>query len=967
MADIISKRRTVIMVANEDSLLPADDLYPSDNLYPAGDSREITNIVAGSLRLDEILSEAPIAFGQMYSTKFEVQVYGEEDLSGKWIHVYQLNDGVYTDIFSGKIDSCKTDKIGTDRTIVAYDKAYTFGQLNVAPWWESFWTDRATATLKQARESMLQWCNISFESVTLPNDSLTVQKNVTLTNCCLTDMLRMMCELSCCFPHMDRTGYLEFIILDTEATPVDISDAYEWMNSDFQDFETSEITGVQFYDSDNQLKYTVGTSTNAYPIRQNIFLYKAAPSDESPEMVDTTVLQSLGTAILNYLKDLKYTPASVKMILSDLDLKLGDYVETSMGNFYILENSYSGSQLIEQTIKAPGDQVMYEGTPVFNYGEIVLNEKIARVKYSVEQLEITFAEKVNGIFANYKGNYVPAPNVSTSTANEPASTWISQGTQADHVGEVFYNENSLGSYGIYYRWDKVGTNSYRWNQIATSLDAYTVVSSTFKQTADSISTEVTRATSAEGSLSSRITQNANAITAEVSRASGVESTLSSAISLTADGLSTEVTRATNAEAGISNTLNSTIQQLPNMIATKVTEETSGIFANYKGDSNNARDTISNAWSSDATKQKHLGEVFYNTSTGKYYRWQGGKISGSGSKIKVNFTYQTESTSYDWIEFYVKTGNTTYKYTAKYGGNTKTTADIYLPVPTDNIIRVWFRTDASQDGYYGFKINSITKADSSTDNAPNTASTVPSDGTTINEYLDNSPNNLPETDHSHYGNGVRTLYRIYIDFAWVEIEVPSNSSDYAVISSMTSSIEQTAKQITFKVSESDLVTSLNSQLTIASNRIELNSDGKIIINGTNFKVDANGKLTANGAEITGKLTSGTNSGYKIVVDEGQIKSYYNGSQKGYISSAADGWIHVSGNTGVSMTNGSASVIIQDNNQITLTSPSDIYMYGNALKLTGLDYVIAPSGDYGGTFTFQDYFGNTHHVNNGILID
>ena len=90
MADIICNRQTVIMIADEDSLLPANDLYPSNDLYPQGVAREVTNIVAGSLKLDEILSESPLVFGQMYATKFEVKVYNEEDISGKWIHVYQI-------------------------------------------------------------------------------------------------------------------------------------------------------------------------------------------------------------------------------------------------------------------------------------------------------------------------------------------------------------------------------------------------------------------------------------------------------------------------------------------------------------------------------------------------------------------------------------------------------------------------------------------------------------------------------------------------------------------------------------------------------------------------------------------------------------------------------------------------------------------------------------------------------------
>lgn len=482
-----SYRKTLILVVDDAALYPSNLIYPSDELFPG--ARNITNIVVGSLKLDEILSESPIQFGQMYATKFEVQVYLEEDLSGKWIQVYQYNgNGVYTEIFSGKIDSCKLDKVGTDRTIIAYDKAYTFGQINIAQWWNGYWDNRQSATLKQVREAMLTEFGIDFDTTkSLINDSLVVTNTASFDGCSLTDMLRMMCELSACFPHIGRGGVLEYITFASNATAKDLTDKYEWMNSDFEDFETDYVTGVQFYDSGNELKWTVGTTTNAYPIQKNIFLYFA----------DTATLNTVGTNIYNAIKDIKYTPSSLKMITSDFGIKLGDYVSTAHGNFYVLENSYSGSQLWEQTIKATGDQKQYDGTPTFDYGEIVLNEKIARVNFSIEGLETEFTTKMTGLFANYKGQYIP------TTSNSPASDWTTDALKRQHVGEVFcyYTTDSEGKVTseTYYRWDYTN-GTYGWTQLSTTNGAYSVISSTFKQTNDAIETEVSRATGVEESI-----------------------------------------------------------------------------------------------------------------------------------------------------------------------------------------------------------------------------------------------------------------------------------------------------------------------------------------------------------------------------------------------------------------------------------------------------------------------------------
>ena len=483
MADIVSQRQTHILVADEGGLYPAETVIPADDLFPIDPNLlDITNIVAGSLKLSELIAEKVPQFGQMYASKFECKVYLTDDLKGKFIQVYQLDGDVYKAVFTGLIDSCKLDKLGTDRTIVAYDYAYTKGQLNVAEWWTQFWTGKETSTLKACRDSMLTWAGITFENVELPNDSLQITKTVDLTSCTLTTMLKMMCELSYCFPHFDRTGELKFILLNLEPEVIDLTDKYEWAKSTFEEYVTSEITGVQFYDSGSELKYTYGETDNAYPVRQNIFLY------DRP----TTILDSVAQQFMEYLSEFTYTPASVKMIISDLDFELGQYVHTEKGNFYILRNTLSGAQLYEQTLKAEGQSVLYGGTPNFDYNEVVLNERIARVKQTVEAFEVDYEDFKEDTAANFR---VTAESISSE---------VSRATQA---------EGNL--------------------------------SSRITQTSQAITSEVSRATTAEGSLSSRITQNSDSISSEVTRATQAEGQLDSKITQTAQSISLEVTNGSD--------------------------------------------------------------------------------------------------------------------------------------------------------------------------------------------------------------------------------------------------------------------------------------------------------------------------------------------------------------------------------------------------------------------------------------
>lgn len=104
--------------------------------------------------------------------------------------------------------------------------------------------------------------------------------------------------------------------------------------------------------------------------------------------------------------------------------------------------------------------------------------------------------------------------------------------------------------------------------------------------------------------------------------------------------------------------------------------------------------------------------------------------------------------------------------------------------------------------------------------------------------------------------------------WVEIPTPN--SPYDVVSS---SIHQTADKIQLKVSAEDLVGTLNSQLTIESNLIHLYSDGKIVIEGENFNLDADGYITAVGAILeNAKIQSERGSAsnlYEVEITDGKI--------------------------------------------------------------------------------------------------
>lgn len=450
----LDTRQTHIWVSGYQALYPRDDLFPDDDLFPSDRGVYLSNnIVAGTMKLDEIIVDGEqIVFGNLYSNKFEAQIYGEivvdgetvnvgdYDFSNQFIYVFQEDDGVYKQIFTGKVDSCKRNRDGYDKQIVAYDSAYLYNNQNIAPWWEDFWGTKgegATATLGELRISLLEYVGVRYSRVVLPNDSISIKKTVGLSSFSFGSCLRMMCEINCCFPHFSRDNILEFVVLDEEANAKNIEDLYEAPSTTFEEFETQSITGIQFLNPDGELKYRVGTDANVYTVNgDNILLLDC----------DTAQLVAIGTNMLSYVSDLSYRPATIKMVVGDLSYNLGDRLVTSQGTHYILQNSYSGPQFVEQEIRCDGQETIKEAGRTLDTTTLVLNQRIAKVIFDVEHFETEFTE--------YK-------------------------TETD------------------------GTLS--------------TLSSTITQTAEAISTEVTRATAAEGELSSSITQTAEEVSLKVNK------------------------------------------------------------------------------------------------------------------------------------------------------------------------------------------------------------------------------------------------------------------------------------------------------------------------------------------------------------------------------------------------------------------------------------------------------------------
>lgn len=151
-----------------------------------------------------------------------------------------------------------------------------------------------------------------------------------------------------------------------------------------------------------------------------------------------------------------------------------------------------------------------------------------------------------------------------------------------------------------------------------------------------------------------------------------------------------------------------------------------------------------SWTSDDLKSLHIGDIYYDITTGYAYRYT---YKVPGLKITFSSDSRTESVNYDYVKIYYS-DNGTMKLAAKLGGTDIAGASVFVP---SSEFYVYWRTDTSSDSFYGFKIASVTgttgEATGTIENLPNYTATELTKGT-----YPESPN------HGSYGNNINLLWK-----------------------------------------------------------------------------------------------------------------------------------------------------------------------------------------------------------------
>lgn len=329
----------------------------------------------------------------------------------------------------------------------------------------------ATGTLKQMRESLLNYLNIPFVEQTLVNDDITVTRTLDLSengsSITGAELLKSICVINGGFGKINRDGKFEVINLGApglypEETLYPSEDLYpqdtvvigasdefpSYRSVIYEDYDTSAITGLILKTNSEDVGSTIGTNENPYIISGNSIIYGKTNEE----------LQKIGANILVYLRQCVYRPNTTT-------LEGLPYIET--GDSYGVEKER----------------------------DIFASYLFSRTLNGIQALKDTFEAKGNKIRAN--------ENTESNTI-------------AQLQAKTLTIEKSVNGISVE----------------VTDLEKN--ASSKFEQTAEQIQAEVTRAKASEGELSGRITITASDITAEVTRATNAEESLSASLTLKID-------------------------------------------------------------------------------------------------------------------------------------------------------------------------------------------------------------------------------------------------------------------------------------------------------------------------------------------------------------------------------------------------------------------------------------------------
>ena len=472
----------MITYANE-SLFYQDNIEKQLNITFTGGSITNSNIRAEEFELEEVLNSGDdLNFGECNANKVSFVVgYYANSIAGKTITITITPSGgsaFQLGVYKVLSDYPTADK--RFRKIIAYDKLYDILKADCRAWYDSFLPNTSTTkTLKQFRDAFFSYFNVTQETASLPNDSLTITRSIDPS--CITGktILKCILELNACFGKIGRNGKFKYVSLEkptsglfpattlypsTTLYPqkrgfVREENRRVYNSMEYQEYETKPIDRLIILDSRGDVAASVGTGqTNVYLIKDNFFVFGKSNTD----------ITTIANNIFPNISERIYRPARINTIGNPC-LEVGDGIKvTTIDGFdvdtYILSRKIKGIHSLKDNYESKGLEYRANdrNSP---------SEQLGIVKDNVRRIEADYV-KTTYLEANYitaqeiSATYVTANYVETNFLKTSEISTISLDASQITTGTLDAARINASSISV----DKLNVNTLMANTILNSTD-----------------------------------------------------------------------------------------------------------------------------------------------------------------------------------------------------------------------------------------------------------------------------------------------------------------------------------------------------------------------------------------------------------------------------------------------------------------------------------------------------------------
>ena len=336
---------------------------------------------------ERLFSENQIRFGSCIASVVKFRISNVfQPLKDKKINIsVQINNN--SDTFSYGKYKVFSDNPTSDRKyrdVVAYDKMHEIINANVKDWYNSIFPSKESFVyLKEFRNSFASYFGVEEEEISLCNDNMIITKTIDSNEISGKDILSAIGEINGCFPHINRDGKLNYIILrnkykaiypsetlypeidlypgdgllidlssptyrfDKKSNLVENKNSVRYKKLKYEDYSVNQISKLQIRKEENDIGVIVGDGDNCYIVQNNMLVYGMG-SDE---------LQEIAINMLEVIKDIEYTPIECEA-KGNPCLEVGDSIsiksDNKIINSFVLERTIKGVQGLTDSISARG-------------------------------------------------------------------------------------------------------------------------------------------------------------------------------------------------------------------------------------------------------------------------------------------------------------------------------------------------------------------------------------------------------------------------------------------------------------------------------------------------------------------------------------------------------------------------------------------------------------------------------------